>query len=271
MSVLAALVWGAAGWSAVALPLAAVLIVLLAWGYRRAGATPGVRTLAAAVKLLGILILALCLLEPLLTSNRARPGANLFVVLTDNSQSMTLRDRDAVQTRADQVKSLLPAQSKWLMNLRQVFDLRQYAFDTQLKTFAGAEELTFDGGASNLGASLERIVKRYQGRPIAGILLMTDGSTTDAAAVSTSARALSVLANKGLDPDGLGAQAMIGWQVGDRTIFACPGILSVGLQRFTRRSASLGMIASRVSCRFLVVDHIHREHINRPSCLFARH
>jgi len=184
MSVLAALVWGAAGWSAVALPLAAVLIVLLAWGYRRAGATPGVRTLAAAVKLLGILILALCLLEPLLTSNRARPGANLFVVLTDNSQSMTLRDRDAVQTRADQVKSLLPAQSKWLMNLRQVFDLRQYAFDTQLKTFAGAEELTFDGGASNLGASLERIVKRYQGRPIAGILLMTDGSTTDAAAVS---------------------------------------------------------------------------------------
>ncbi len=42
---------------------------------------------------------------------------------------------------------------------------------------------------------------------------------TDAAAVSTSARALSVLANKGLDPDGLGAQAMIGWQVGDRTIF----------------------------------------------------
>jgi uncharacterized membrane protein len=184
MSVLAALVWGAAGWSAVALPLAAVLIVLLAWGYRRAGATPGVRILAASIKLLGILILSLCLLEPLLTSNRARPGANLFVVLADNSQSMTLRDRDAAQTRADQVKSLLPAQGKWLMNLRQVFDLRQYAFDTQLKTFAGAEELSFDGGASNLGASLERIVKRYQGRPMAGILLMTDGSATDAAAVS---------------------------------------------------------------------------------------
>jgi uncharacterized membrane protein len=184
MTSLAALVWGAAGWSAVALPLAAVLIVLLAWGYRRAGATPGVRLLAAAVKLLGILILALCLLEPLLTSNRARPGANLFIVLTDNSQSMTLRDRDAHQTRADQVKSLLPATRKWLVDLRQAFDLRTYAFDTQLKAFAGPEELAFDGGASNLGASLERIVKRYQGRPMAGILLMTDGSATDAAAVS---------------------------------------------------------------------------------------
>jgi asparagine synthase (glutamine-hydrolysing) len=38
-------------------------------------------------------------------------------------------------------------------------------------------------------------------------------------AVSTSARALSVLAGGELDRAGLGAQAMIGWQVGDRTIF----------------------------------------------------
>jgi asparagine synthetase B (glutamine-hydrolysing) len=40
-----------------------------------------------------------------------------------------------------------------------------------------------------------------------------------AAAVSTSARALSVLAGGGLDRGGLGRQALIGWQVGDRTIF----------------------------------------------------
>ena len=39
------------------------------------------------------------------------------------------------------------------------------------------------------------------------------------AAVSTSARALAVLTGRGLDRAGLGAQAMIGWQVGDRTIF----------------------------------------------------
>jgi asparagine synthase (glutamine-hydrolysing) len=40
-----------------------------------------------------------------------------------------------------------------------------------------------------------------------------------AAAVSTSARALSVLAGGQFDAAGLGAQAMIGWQVGDRTPF----------------------------------------------------
>ena len=38
------------------------------------------------------------------------------------------------------------------------------------------------------------------------------------AAISTSARALSVLAGGGFDPIGLGAQAMIGWPVGDATL-----------------------------------------------------
>lgn len=41
----------------------------------------------------------------------------------------------------------------------------------------------------------------------------------DAAAVSTSARALAALTGAGLDETGLGAQAMIGWQIGDLTIF----------------------------------------------------
>ncbi|MGB7160923.1 MAG: glutamine amidotransferase, partial [Tepidisphaeraceae bacterium] len=184
MTPLAALVWGAAGWLAVALPIAAVLIGLLAWGYWRAPSSRAVRVLAGALKLFAIAILAMCLLEPLITSNRARPGANLFVVLADNSQSMTLRDRDATRTRGDEVKSLLPAMAPWLVQLSQTFDLRQYAFDSQLKTFAGADELSFDGGASNLGATLDRIVRRYQGRPLAGILLFTDGSATDAPAVA---------------------------------------------------------------------------------------
>lgn len=39
------------------------------------------------------------------------------------------------------------------------------------------------------------------------------------AAVSTSARALAELSGGGLDRVGLGTQAMIGWQVGDRTVF----------------------------------------------------
>src|SRR3954451_663302 len=128
------LVWGAVNWIPVAASLAGVLLALLVVGYWRSGATPALRWLAGGLKAVGILILVLCLLEPLFSGTRARPGANQFVLLADNSQSMTLRDRDATQTRAEQLKSLTakstPA-AAWLARIGQDFDLRLYGFDTQ--------------------------------------------------------------------------------------------------------------------------------------------
>ncbi|MFG2036668.1 hypothetical protein [Dactylosporangium sp. NPDC048998] len=54
------------------------------------------------------------------------------------------------------------------------------------------------------------------------------------AAVSTSARALAALSGAGLDLDGLGTQAMMGWQISDQTIFegvrACPPATIATLQ-----------------------------------------
>jgi uncharacterized membrane protein len=174
------LVWGASQWLAVAAPIVVGLLALLVWGYWRAPADPWVRVLAPIVKVIGILILAICLLEPLFSGTRAKPGANLFVVLTDNSQSMTLHDRDAPQTRADELKALVPKESKWLARIGTDFDLRKYAFDTQLRAVENLDALPFDGGASNLGAALDRLVRQYQGRPLAGVILLTDGSATDA-------------------------------------------------------------------------------------------
>src|SRR5262245_17231993 len=177
------LVWGASQWLAVAAPIVIALLLLLAWGYWRAPADPWVRWLAPLIKVIGILILAICLLEPLFSGTRAKPGANLFVVLTDNSQSMTLHDRDAPQTRADEFKALVPKESKWLARIGTDFDLRKYAFDTQLRAVENLDALPFDGGASNLGAALDRLVRQYQGRPLAGVILFTDGSATDADSV----------------------------------------------------------------------------------------
>ena len=71
------LVWGAMDWLAVALAATGVFLVLLIVGYRRAKiASLGVRLVAASLKIAAILILAACLLEPLFSGQRARPGAN---------------------------------------------------------------------------------------------------------------------------------------------------------------------------------------------------
>src|SRR5258706_31781 len=56
----------------------AVSLLLLLWGYRGAPATGGVRAACAFLKLLGLVALAACLLEPLWTSKPAKPSANFF-------------------------------------------------------------------------------------------------------------------------------------------------------------------------------------------------
>ena len=38
--------------------------------------------------------------------SRAKPGANFFVVLADNSQGMQIKDRSAAKTRGDELKEL---------------------------------------------------------------------------------------------------------------------------------------------------------------------
>lgn len=177
------LVWGAVNWIPVAASLAGVLLALLVAGYWRSGATPALRWLAGGLKAVGILILVLCLLEPLFSGTRARPGANQFVLLADNSQSMTLHDRDADQSRSEQLKAMVGKTSPWLAQLGKDFDVRAYAFDAQLKAVGTLDELPFDGKASNLVTSLDRLAKRFQGRPLAGVMVFTDGSATDADAL----------------------------------------------------------------------------------------
>ena len=62
----------------------AVLLVSLIWTYSRAKAIRPGNSGAFILKLLGILILMFCLIEPLWSGKRAKPGANLFTVVADN-------------------------------------------------------------------------------------------------------------------------------------------------------------------------------------------
>ena len=160
----------------------ALTLALLAWGYWRTGTNlrPGLRFASAGLKAVGLIVLALCLLEPMFSGTRARPGANLFVVLVDNSQSMALKDRGAEVSRGEQAKALSAKGAAWPARLGQDFDVRQHAFDAQLRALPDFAALAFDGGASNLAAALRSVARRYQGRPLAGVLLFSDGSATDA-------------------------------------------------------------------------------------------
>lgn len=173
------LVLGSPQWlvgTSVLLGLAAVTLV---WSYARVRAGRSVTVGCAFLKMLGFAALALCLLEPLLAGSQPRKGANIFVVLADNSQSLNIRYADAGSSRADWMRDLLQNRSAWLTRLGQDYDRRGYVFDTHLRTTEQFEAMDFAGTSSSLHAALTALGRRFRGLPLAGVLLVSDGNATD--------------------------------------------------------------------------------------------
>src|SRR5216117_70514 len=152
-------------------PVAIVLGIALGtllWSYCRPPATAGIRAACLVLKILGVLVLAACLLDPLWSGRRARPGANMFVVIADNSQGMQIRDRGETRSRGEQLHALLAAdKADWRAKLDENFQVRRYLFDSRLRSTRDFSDLLFDGRASAIGSALRTLADRYRGQPLA--------------------------------------------------------------------------------------------------------
>lgn len=176
------LVWGAPHWLPAVAIFGSVALVVVVWSYRQSSHRLGFRCLAGLLKLTGIAALLFCLLEPLFSGVRPRPGANLFILLADDSQSLQVHDADEAQSRGEKLKELLKQDRAWQVRLQQDFDIRNYSFGNQLDSTGDFTDLTFQGNRSALITSLQQITDRFQQRSLAGVLLFTDGNGTDISA-----------------------------------------------------------------------------------------
>lgn len=181
-------VLGSPQWLLPALLLLAVAALAVWWSYRHAGAWNRRNLLGASLKIVGVALLALCLVEPQRQGTRAIPGANLFIILADNSRSLEIAD--GAQSRGAQLREALQPESAWQSQLTENFGVRRFAFDSRPHTVKSFEELSFDGDHSTLVASLASIAERYRNQPVAGILLLSDGNTTEPGAGATRLAAL---------------------------------------------------------------------------------
>ena len=170
------IVWTESQWLWPGLCLLAVVGVGLFLSYRKSTMPVGLRWLAAGVKVLGFVFLLLFILRPETVRSFNRPGTNHWAVLLDNSASMTLKDQNDGLSRADRLKEIVLPDAGWQEALAKDFVVETFQFDTRLRPGPPA---TFDGAGSALGRALGDVRDRYQGRPLAGILVITDGSPTD--------------------------------------------------------------------------------------------
>ncbi len=178
----ASLIFSGRDWLVPSVLLAALGGAALVWGYARARASRGLSAVCALLKVLGFTALALCLLEPMWTGQRAKPGANVLAVVADNSQGMQIHDRGNAQSRGEFLRDSLAGKgADWLGKLRENFEVRGYVFDSRLQPSTDFVELNFDGRSSAIGSALTTLKERLGNRPAAGIMLLTDGNATDIA------------------------------------------------------------------------------------------
>lgn len=175
------IVWAENGWLVPGLVLLAVAAVGLAVSYGRRREVPaGVRWAAGSLKLLGFAFLLAFILRPEVSRTFTRPGTNHWVILSDNSASMTIKDQADGKSHAERLAEILaPAESGWQEKLAAQFTVEPFTFDARLRKRSPDEPMKFDGRASALAGALETLRMRYEGRPLAGVLVLTDGSPTD--------------------------------------------------------------------------------------------
>jgi len=149
-----------ATWTWAAL-LAAIILVPLAWlALRPVAPQRGAVAVGLALRTAGIGLLLLCLLDPQWTTPRARRGANIIAVLADNSQGLRIADAGAVESRGDQLRTLLTSSSSWLDRLSDDFQMRRYVFDRSLRRVRDFTALNFTGDRTALGGALQQVRER---------------------------------------------------------------------------------------------------------------
>jgi len=176
----AAIVFSSRAWLFPVLASIVGVAFALIWAGHRSEVATRIRLGCSLLKLAGVLTLAICLLEPLLVGQRAKPGANVFAIIADNSQSLQVKDAGQSQSRGEILRqNLTKSEDSWEPALAENFQVRRYSFDSRLQDIRDFSELNFEGRASALANALHTATELWRGQPVAGVLLFTDGNATD--------------------------------------------------------------------------------------------
>jgi hypothetical protein len=177
---IATIIFSAREWLLPASLLVLGAIILTTWGIVRGPRTGIIGILSLVLKGLGAIALGLCLLNPLWSGSRARPGANYFAIVADNSKGMNIHDLGDPHSRGENMRErLIDEKSTWTTALTELFQVRRFRFDSQLQSVKDFADLPLDGRSSRIGNALKQVADRFRGQPLAGILLLSDGNATD--------------------------------------------------------------------------------------------
>lgn len=140
------------------------------------------RRLLIALRLLAAAVLWLALFRPALLRTDNRPVDAALVVAVDTSRSMTLPDGDGGQRWTTQVQAWKQL-AGGLQGLDQSLAVRLLAYDATARPIASVApdalgELSPIGELTDLSAAALATIQAAEGQPIAGVVLIGDGTQT---------------------------------------------------------------------------------------------
>jgi hypothetical protein len=158
--------------------LVAALVIGLFSFWRYLPRTLGIGMLVL-IRVLFLVGLAWCLFRP---TERRRENEHLkprFLVIADTSASMGLTPQKEIPARWSVVQEVL--KQPWANDLASKVELDGYGFDTTVTSKLALNDLAalpIKGNGTRLRDSLQQVLDRYKGQPLAGVLLLTDGLDT---------------------------------------------------------------------------------------------
>jgi uncharacterized membrane protein len=161
-------------WALCLLAAACVALAVLAYARTAAVLTTRRRLTLSVLRATTLAALIVCLLRPVAVVPPVQRGAGIIAVLVDTSLSMGLAD---VNGRSRLTEALSLTRDRLLPNLARGFTVELHAVGEHAVR-ATLESLRPDGAVSNLTDAVREVRDRYRGRPLAGIVLISDGGDT---------------------------------------------------------------------------------------------
>lgn len=243
--------------------LAAALIALTSLGYRKTfrPLTPLWRRGLIAVRSAALVLIAFCMLRPVVVSTETVPQETFFAVLIDDSASMQLVDAAGGDTR--EAAALAALERDFLAELAEDFQLRYFAFSgtaqrlgepSQLDALHGENGANGEGSdvrrsSSALGQALATVDDQLGGLPLSGVLVVSDGADNSGVDSQIAAREFAA---KGVPIFALGiGETVLGNDLGIEGVVTAATVLEGSVFNAQVRLNQQGFAGQRVQLRVL--------------------
>ncbi len=164
----------------IALVLVAALFVYFVYVRPSMKMPVGWRIALIALRCALVAVIAFCLMRPVIVVPAIAPQSTYVAVLMDDSSSMLLPD-DGAGSRLDAVKRLMTIGSPFETQLAEKFKVRPYKFTATAERVGDASELRGTGERTDIAGVIQQAVRDAAGLPLAGIVVISDGSHNGAA------------------------------------------------------------------------------------------